>query len=437
MRATTADAHPRPRPRLLPHLRRAAFQGGVALAAALLAGCADKGHGQASFSAPVTYKPAGQTFELGKSDSSRFGVSASDFARAPAASAGASSGSGAKIHWETPAGWTELAPTGTREANFKVAGDAKTECYLTRLAGSAGGLESNINRWRTQISLPPLAADEIAKLPRLEWLGAEAVLVNFEGQWKGMSGTEGEQGWRLVGLLSVRPDESLFLKMVGPSEVVSANLEPFVMLAASFHDGSGHSHDDAGAAELPPDHPPMTGATSSAKSGANPNDAALPDNHPPIGASGTPIPAAASNDSQRGSAFEWKAPAGWKRGADKSMREVTYVVDGAECYVTLLGGTGGGLLGNINRWCGQLGAKALSEGELGALERIEMLGGDGVIVKITRSESAQAGTPEALLGALCVREDRSLFVKFIGAEAVLDAQRPAFLDFCRSLAALQ
>lgn len=398
----------------------------------LLTGCDRPGHGEASFSDPITYKPAGQTFALGKNDSERFGVSARDFARAAGAGGGASAKGGGKVHWETPAGWVELAPTGTREANFKVAGDAQTECYLTRLAGTAGGLESNINRWRAQISLPPLSAAEIAQLPRLEWLDAEAVLVNFEGQWKGMSGTEAEEGWRLVGLLSVRPDESLFLKMVGPSEVVGANLEPFVMLAASFHDGSGHSHDTDGSADasLPPNHPPTSGANT------KPADAALPADHPPIMPTGTPVPAAASTDSMRGPTFQWKAPADWTRGADKSMREVTYLIDGAECYVTLLGGTGGGLLGNINRWCGQFGAQSLAERELGQLQRIEMLEGEGVIVKILRGESA-ASAPEALLGALCVRDDRSLFVKFVGPDSVLEAQRAAFLEFCRSLAPLQ
>lgn len=418
-----------PQPRKIAHRT---FSAAWLAAGLLLAGCGRPGHGEASFSEPITYKPAGQTFSVAKSDAERFGVSASDFARGAGASGAASAKSGSKIHWETPQGWTELAPTGTREANFKVGGDPKTECYLTRLAGSAGGLESNINRWRSQISLPPLSAAEIAQLPRLEWLDAEAVLVNFEGQWKGMSGTEAEEGWRLVGLLSVRPDESLFLKMVGPTEVVSANLEPFVMLAASFHDGSGHSHDGEGSADasLPQDHPPVGGVS------AKPADAALPADHPPITPAGTPVPAAASADNLRGSTFQWQAPAGWQRGADKSMREVTYLVEGAECYVTLLGGTGGGLLGNINRWCGQLGAKQLTESELASLQRIEMLEGEGVIVKILRGESA-AGAPEALLGALCVRDDRSLFVKFVGPDSVLEAQRAAFLDFCRSLAPLQ
>ena len=418
------------RPRNMSHLTCMA---GWLAAGLLLAGCDRPGYGEASFSEPITYKPAGQTFALSKNDSERFGVSASDFARGAGASGGATGAKGSgKAHWETPAGWVEVTPTATREANFKVAGDPKTECYLTRLAGTAGGLESNINRWRAQISLPPLSAEEIAQLPRLDWLDAEAVLVNFEGQWKGMSGTEAEEGWRLVGLLSVRPDESLFLKMVGPTQVVSANLEPFVMLAASFHDGSGHSHDAEGNADasMPPNHPPTNGAS------AKPADAALPADHPPIAPAGTSVRAVATTDSLRGSTFQWKAPAGWMRGADKSMREVTYLVDGAECYVTLLGGTGGGLLGNIQRWCGQFGAKPLAESELGQLQRIEMLDGEGVIVKLLRGESA-ASAPEALLGALCVRDDRSLFVKFVGPDSVLEAQRAAFLDFSRSLAPLQ
>ena len=118
-----------PRPRNMSHLTCTA---GWLAAGLLLTGCDRPGHGEASFSDPITYKPAGQTFALGKNDSERFGVSARDFARAAGAGGGASAKGGGKVHWETPAGWVELAPTGTREANFKVAGDAQTECYLTR-----------------------------------------------------------------------------------------------------------------------------------------------------------------------------------------------------------------------------------------------------------------------------------------------------------------
>jgi hypothetical protein len=138
------------------------------------------------------------------------------------------------LSWETPQGWTERPPTSLRVANFRVAGDERAECYLTLLNGDAGGLAANVNRWRTQMSQPALSADEIAALPRCELLGREAVLLDVEGTWTGMSGADRAEGRRLVGALLVQPDGSAFLKMVGPAELIAGEVERFKAVARSL-----------------------------------------------------------------------------------------------------------------------------------------------------------------------------------------------------------
>jgi hypothetical protein len=353
----------------------------AALLATWLAACADSG--ATTLESSRTYEPIGREIRWGASDAERFGISARDFA-----SRGAGGPQTApRPSFELPAGWSELPPATMREVNLRVGGDARAECYLTTLAGEAGGLVGNVNRWRSQLSQPSLSPEEVAALPRVPWLGGTAVLVDVEGDWTGMSGEDAQARWRLVGLLLVATPQSRFLKMVGPAEVIARERAAFDTLVASFR---------------------------------LPGEAA-------------PAPAAES----MASSIAWTAPRGWQRAADKAMREVTFAAGArgeVECYVALLAGDGGGLAANVERWCQQLGAEPPSADELAALPREPVLGGEGVVVEIARG--AQASAPagqELLLGALLIRSDRSLFVKMTGPRAAVEAERAAFLEFCRSL----
>lgn len=311
-------------------------------------------------------------------------------------SAGAPSGGG--LHWQTPAGWSEEPTSSLRQANFRVPGDDRAECYLTVLKGDGGGLAPNVNRWRRQMSLEPLTEDAIQALPRVPFFGGEGVALDVEGTWDG--GDAPGEDFRLVAIAQLAQGEARFLKLVGPSAVVAAERERFLALAASFHaNHDGHSHGDGH------DH-------------------------------ASPSPAAAATPSSR---FTWEAPEGWREGEPRRMREVTYFVgegDAAECYVSLLGGDGGGLEANIQRWCDQMGAAQLSEVDFAALERLPVLGGEGVLLEV---DGHYAGMGEAdladarLLGLVCLLGDTAVFVKMIGPVAVVDAERESFVRFCKSL----
>lgn len=289
------------------------------------------------------------------------------------------------LTWTTPPGWREL-PAGTmRAASFAVAGDERAECSLTILAGDGGGLLANVNRWRTQMSLDPLAQEALAELPRRTLLGAEAVLVDLEGTYAGMGEGPARARYRLVGLIGVDGAPACFLKMTGPAHVVGPEVDAFLELAASFR--------DAGVA---------------------------------------PGPGMAS-----GAGLAWNAPASWRRAPDRPMREVTFLVgDGGECYVALLGGTGGGAYANVNRWRGQLGEGELTRAEFDALERVAMLGAEAVIVEVTgtyRGMGDDLIEGAALLGAVCELPDRAVFVKLVGPQPVVTAARADFLAFCASM----
>src|SRR5262245_33260577 len=66
-----------------------------------------------------------------------------------------------KLEWDLPAGWTEQPTSPYRQANFRLPGGTKAECYLSFLGGEAGGLAGNIDRWRNQLGLPPLPPAEL------------------------------------------------------------------------------------------------------------------------------------------------------------------------------------------------------------------------------------------------------------------------------------
>jgi hypothetical protein len=122
------------------------------------------------------------------------------------------------------------------------------------------------------------------------------------------------------------------------------------------------------------------------------------------------------------------------------MREVTYFSGEGrkvECSATVLDGEGGGLLANLNRWCGQMGAPALADADLAGLERVQVAGVEGVLVRLERGAGATAdANAERLLGVVGQLPGRSVFVKLTGPRDAVDGQRAALLQFCDSLRVL-
>lgn len=133
-----------------------------------------------------------------------------------------------------------------------------------------------------------------------------------------------------------------------------------------------------------------------------------------------------------GSAFTYATPQGWRELPLTEMRAVRFQVGesaGDECTVSVLGGDGGGALANVNRWCGQIKAKAWTQAQLDGARRIEMFGAQALVVEL-----GDEGGERRVLGALAKLDGRSVFVKLIGARDVVLAQRQAFDAFCTSLA---
>jgi len=328
-------------------------------------------------SAPPLLRPV-----LTLSDSQRFGVMGADTAQREEPEE-------SPIMWVGPPGWDELPPTSMRLANYGVG--AEGECYLTILGGGGGGVHGNVNRWRDQMGLGEISPAEVEALPRVNLLGRDAYLLELEGAYRGM-GTEVRDGWALRGAILGSDRFTIFVKFTGPLEVVRLQRDAFDAFCASI---GLHEH-----------------------------------------AAGDGAPQATTGAESAGG-VAWEVPAGWTVEAGSGMRLVTFHIGAVECYLTVLGGDGGGVVGNIQRWVGQLGLTPPTEAEVKALPTVEVLGVESHLLEATGEYSGMGAaqpTPDiTMLGIACVLEDRAIFIKMLGPSAEVSVERDRFLAFVASM----
>ncbi|MDF7798479.1 hypothetical protein P4C99_03345 [Pontiellaceae bacterium B1224] len=83
---------------------------------------------------------------------------------------------------DLPDGWTENPGSGMRKASYSIEGTA-IDFYLTSL--SVGDVPSNVNRWRGQVGLPDVSAEEITEDVQVFTAGGHEVsyieIYNEEG----------------------------------------------------------------------------------------------------------------------------------------------------------------------------------------------------------------------------------------------------------------
>ncbi|MHC4939282.1 MAG: hypothetical protein ACYTHK_09965 [Planctomycetota bacterium] len=303
-----------------------------------------------------------------------------------------------------PKGWKKLPAKQFRDVNLTLERDSSVECFLTIMPGGGGGLAGNINRWRGQMNQPQIAAAEIAKLPKIEMFKREATLVELTGSYVGMGGAA-KQNWGFLAAYLEMPGTALTLKMTGPQAVIAEERDNFVKVASSLKLASGHG---APHGQMPTKKPSGDDAIASGMA---------------TGASG----------------FAWDTPKGWTKGRDRSMRIVTLHPGGnqdAQCYIAMMGGTGGGLDMNINRWLDQVGNPALKPMEISQLPKVDMLGKKGVLIESYGTYTGMGDEnkkQQGLLGIVCLLEGRAVFVKFIGPADLVKREKDNFIAFSRSL----
>ncbi len=148
----------------------------------------------------------------------------------PGASSGGAGG-GPGFTWDAPEGWRDLGPRSMRLASFAVG--EHCECSISTAGGSP---EANADRWLGQMGAGPLGAEGFGALARMSTGLGEAVLVQADGDWRGMSGETIEDA-RLVGAILPLPRTNVFVKLWGPRDEVAAAQEDFEQLTRSLRMG--------------------------------------------------------------------------------------------------------------------------------------------------------------------------------------------------------
>lgn len=310
------------------------------------------------------------------------------------------------FRWIVPDGWQELEPSNLRLINFRPAGNPDMECYLTVLGGG-GTLTENVNRWRTQMALPPVTTEEAEALPRMSLLGQPATIVDLIGTFSGM-GSTGRPDWGMLGAILPSDRAMLFVKMTGPAKLVREERPNFESFCATLR------------AELPESDPHA--------------------GHDHAPGEGHEDEVAVTSDDVGEPSFDYDLPQGWREGPPKMLRQINLEAgEASQCYVIVLAGEAGGLELNINRWLGEVENDPLDSAGIAALEQVDVLGTTAPLVEADgdyQGMGGPAGESMTLLGVPVIRSSESLFIKMVGPRDEIAAEREHFLAFVRSLVEL-
>jgi hypothetical protein len=136
----------------------------------------------------------------------------------------ASAGDSDSPKWSVPSNWSEKAPGAMIFKSFSVGGDGGATAAVTVsfFQGAMGGALANINRWRGQMGLGPVAEDQLASVTgNLETAGGKGTLVDFEG-------ADAKAGQRLVAVMLPHGENMWFYKLLGDKSVVAKEKDSFV-----------------------------------------------------------------------------------------------------------------------------------------------------------------------------------------------------------------
>lgn len=133
----------------------------------------------------------------------------------------------APVVWRTPAGWVQDPSAGSmRYATYRInrPDGSKGEMAVTHFPGDVGGDLANVNRWRSQIGLPQVTAEELDGLMTSIAAGPKTLsLVDLV-----------KDDTRVVTAWTRHGAETWFFKFSGPTELVAAEMENFTALMQSL-----------------------------------------------------------------------------------------------------------------------------------------------------------------------------------------------------------
>ena len=126
--------------------------------------------------------------------------------------------------WSVPANWVETAPGAMLFKSFSITDPTGATAAVTVsfFPGAVGGVLANVNRWRGQMGLAPVAEEQLGRVTSdIETAGGKATLVDLEG-------ADAKAGERLVAFIAPHGDNTWFYKLLGDKAVVAKEKDSFV-----------------------------------------------------------------------------------------------------------------------------------------------------------------------------------------------------------------
>ncbi len=136
------------------------------------------------------------------------------------------------LTYTAPENWQAGRRSMMRKAAFVVNdGEASAEITVIDLARGAGELLPNVNRWRGQVGLDPLDAEQLSKEL------VEIPLDDVTGQYVEMFGraeAEPQPQQAILGVIALREDRAWFVKLTGPAALATTEKERFLEFVKSI-----------------------------------------------------------------------------------------------------------------------------------------------------------------------------------------------------------
>jgi hypothetical protein len=261
------------------------------------------------------------------------------------------------------------------------------------LAGAAGGVLENINRWLSQLGQPAITQEKMAQIAQhvASPLG-DVTVVDLEGL---PDGADAAKDGRIIGGIASSDTRTIFFKMRGNSALAESQKEAFIQWIGSVR---------------------MADAASEAGPAAPTGPVAM---EPPV----------ADTEKPR---IKWEVPQGWKTVAPTSMRYASFAAAGqngesADISVSVFGGDGGGDLQNVNRWRSQAGLEAVGDAELKSLI-VPVTCKDGEILTVDMT-----GPKARILAGWSQIDGQCWFFKLTAPDKLAASQKDAFAKFLQSV----
>lgn len=296
-----------------------------------------------------------------------------------------------------PADWEPQPLSSMRQASFLVKGEngATADISLVTLAGPAGGVMENINRWLSQLGKPEVTEAQLAQTAQhISSPLGDVMLVDFEGL---PQGADAAKDGRIIGGIAIADGQTYFFKMRGNSALAESQKTAFIKWIGSV--GLAGANPGGGEAIMAP------------------------------GPGATVSPAPAPDKQQ----IKWEAPADWKTVAPTSMRYASFAIAGpdgesADVSVSVFDGDGGGNLENVNRWRTQAGLDPVKADGLKSII-VPVISKDGEAILTAEIIGAKSG----ILSGWARTGGRAWFFKLTGPSKIVAAEKPVFAKFLQSV----